>query len=102
MSDPSAPVLLAVAPLGFNGRSVAVQGDYLVAGDSDVELLRVYSVRTPAAPQLVGTFVSWATALQVAGNHAFVAAYLWLGVPHTYTVVRPPRAASTAAGGCCT
>ena len=39
------------------------------------QLLRVYNVRTPVLPQLVGTFVSWATALQVAGNHAFVAAF---------------------------
>ena len=75
VSNPSAPVLLSVAPLGFNGRSVAVQGDYALVGDSDVQLVRVYNVRAPAAPQLVGTFVSWATALQVAGSHAFIAAF---------------------------
>lgn len=75
VSDPRNPSPSNSVDLGFNGRSVEVNGDYVLVGDFDVAKVQVLNARDPAAPRLIGAAAlpATATAVKVRGSSAFIA-----------------------------
>jgi hypothetical protein len=76
ISDPENPAFLG-ALIGFNARCVAASGDFGVAGDLNAAQLRVFSLRDPVNPQLIGIrpVAERITSLQLSGRHAYLASY---------------------------
>jgi hypothetical protein len=76
VSDPRRPSLLG-SLTGFNARCVDAVGDYGVAGDLDVAQLRVFSLRDPASPQLIGIrpVAASPVSLKLSARYAYLAAW---------------------------
>jgi hypothetical protein len=76
VSDPRSPSLRG-ALTGFHARCVDATGDYAVAGDLNVAQLRVFSLRDPTSPQLIGIrpVAAPPVSLKLSGRHAYLAAW---------------------------
>jgi hypothetical protein len=78
VSDPASPSFQGVLA-GFNARCVDASGDYGAAGDLNAAQLRVFSLRDPTSPQLIGIrpLAAAAVSLKLSGRHAYLAE--WTG-----------------------
>lgn len=76
ISDPASPSYLG-AIAGFDARCVDAAGDYGLAGDQDAAQVRVFSLRDPTSPQLIGirTVLANVTSLKLSGRHAYLAQF---------------------------
>ena len=75
ISNPGNPSPSNSVDLGFNGRSVEVNGDFVLIGDFDVAKVQVLNVRDPVNPRIIGDAAvpGIAVAVKVRGSGAFIA-----------------------------